>query len=64
MRSLLVTSISAGAPDGDRLAGTVVMLDAGVAGMAERRLAGTASINAVGRVWRESHNRLVPEVAP
>ena len=42
MRTLLVTSISAGAPDGDLLAGTVAMLDAGVAGMPERRFAGVA----------------------
>lgn len=33
----------AGAPDGDDLAGTVVMLDAGVAGMAEQRFAGAAA---------------------
>jgi sugar lactone lactonase YvrE len=42
MRSLLVTSISAGAPDGDRLAGTVVITDVGVAGMPETRFAGPA----------------------
>ena len=52
MRTLLVTSISAGAPAGDHLAGTVVLLDAGVAGMAEQRCAGVA--------WRESE----PEPAP
>ena len=40
MTTLLVTSISAGAPDGDRLAGTVVLLDAGVAGMPETRFGG------------------------
>jgi sugar lactone lactonase YvrE len=42
MKTLLVTSISAGAPAGDLLAGTVVMLDAGVAGMPEQRFAGAA----------------------
>jgi sugar lactone lactonase YvrE len=40
MKSLLVTSISAGAPAGDLLAGAVLMLDAGVAGMPEHRFAG------------------------
>ena len=42
MRTLLVTSISAGAPGGDLLAGTVVMFDAGVAGVPEQRFAGAA----------------------
>ena len=42
MKTLLVTSISAGAPAGDLLAGTVVMFDAGVAGMPEQRFAGAA----------------------
>ena len=42
MTTLLVTSISAGAPGDDALAGTVVMLDAGVGGMPERRFAGVA----------------------
>jgi hypothetical protein len=37
-----VTSISAGAPAGDLLAGSVVMLDAGVAGMPETRFGGAA----------------------
>jgi sugar lactone lactonase YvrE len=35
MQSLLVTSISSGAPDGDALAGAVFVLEAGVAGMPE-----------------------------
>ena len=38
MRSMLVTSISAGAPVGDLLAGAVLMLDPGVQGMPEQRL--------------------------
>ncbi len=42
MKTLLVTSISAGAPAGDLLAGAVVMLDPGVAGMPEQRFAGAA----------------------
>jgi sugar lactone lactonase YvrE len=37
MKTMLVTSISAGAPAGDQLAGAVVMLDPGVAGMPEQR---------------------------
>jgi sugar lactone lactonase YvrE len=37
MTTLLVTSISAGAPAGDQLAGAVVMLAPGVAGMPEQR---------------------------
>jgi sugar lactone lactonase YvrE len=40
MKTMLVTSISAGAPDGDRMAGAVLMLDPGVAGMPEQRFAG------------------------
>jgi sugar lactone lactonase YvrE len=39
MKTMLVTSISAGAPAGDLLAGAVVMLNPGVAGMAEQRVA-------------------------
>ncbi|RJG24145.1 SMP-30/gluconolactonase/LRE family protein [Massilia cavernae] len=39
MRTVLVTSISAGAPEGDHLAGAVLTLDLGVAGMAERPFA-------------------------
>jgi sugar lactone lactonase YvrE len=42
MKTLLVTSISAGAPAADLLAGAVVMLDAGVAGMPETRFGGAA----------------------
>ena len=42
MKTLLVTSISAGAPTGDLLAGTVAMVDPGVAGMPEQRFAGAA----------------------
>ena len=37
MKTLLVTSISAGAPAGDDLAGSVLMLEPGVAGMPETR---------------------------
>ena len=37
MKTMLVTSISAGAPAGDLLAGAVLMLDPGVAGMPEQR---------------------------
>ena len=37
MKTLLVTSISAGAPAGDLLAGSVLMLEPGVAGMPESR---------------------------
>ncbi len=39
MKTMLVTSISAGAPAGDLLAGAVVMLNPGVAGIAEQRVA-------------------------
>jgi sugar lactone lactonase YvrE len=39
MRTVLVTSISTGAPAGDRLAGAVLTLDVGVAGMPEQRFA-------------------------
>lgn len=42
MTSMLVTSISAGAPAGDTLAGAVLMLDPGVAGMPEQRFGGAA----------------------
>jgi sugar lactone lactonase YvrE len=42
MKTLLVTSISAGAPAGDHLAGMVVTFDAGVAGMPEQRFGGAA----------------------
>jgi sugar lactone lactonase YvrE len=37
MRTMLVTSISAGAPEGDSLAGSVLILDPGVQGMPEQR---------------------------
>jgi sugar lactone lactonase YvrE len=37
MRTLLVASISAGAPEGDALAGSVLMVDAGVEGVPEQR---------------------------
>jgi sugar lactone lactonase YvrE len=37
MRTMLVTSISAGAPAGDQMAGAVLLLDPGVAGMPEQR---------------------------
>jgi sugar lactone lactonase YvrE len=37
MRTMLVTSISAGAPSDDRLAGAVLLLEPGVAGMPEQR---------------------------
>jgi sugar lactone lactonase YvrE len=40
MKAMLVTSISAGAPEGDRMAGAVLMLDPGVAGMPEQRFQG------------------------
>jgi sugar lactone lactonase YvrE len=42
MKTMLVTSISAGAPEGDRMAGAVLMLDPGVAGMPEQRFEGKA----------------------
>ncbi|WP_426193451.1 SMP-30/gluconolactonase/LRE family protein [Massilia sp. DWR3-1-1] len=42
MTTMLVTSISTGAPAGDLLAGAVLMLDAGVAGMPEQCFGGHA----------------------
>jgi sugar lactone lactonase YvrE len=42
MTTMLVTSISAGAPGGDLLAGAVMTFDAGVAGMPETRFGGAA----------------------
>jgi sugar lactone lactonase YvrE len=42
MRTMLVTSISAGAPEGDSLAGALFTLDPGVAGVPEQRFAGPA----------------------
>jgi sugar lactone lactonase YvrE len=42
MKTMLVTSISAGAPEGDVIAGAVLMLDPGVAGMPEQRFADRA----------------------
>ena len=45
LTTLPVTSISAGAPAGDRLAGAVVMLDPGVAGMPEQRFAGARALS-------------------
>jgi sugar lactone lactonase YvrE len=42
MKTMLVTSISAGAPAGDLRAGQVLMLDPGVAGMPESRFSEAA----------------------